>query len=236
MFENKQFEEFRNQNLFRNEIDQIIKSLNQPNGFMLFNSYLKVRETLPLELLKPILISGMKCGGVSQPKFWMPNLIRIFSHEQIDKTLFEIIVDVELHEKCKLTNMFYWNSFRKIVRGTKELGVAWKWNGESYLEEYVELDQQEIKRQAEVFKEVRYRFLIDEFLKFNNLVYQYFISLLLPRTVDSFPNPLNAKAKKAIEIMGNEDFPNSANTLIEQVKGKYELEKILFEQLNWERK
>lgn len=241
IFETNDYQKFRERELSQVGVNEIVNRLNQSKGIIWFKQYMKVRETLPNELLKPILISGIQYGDVSYPKRWMPSLIRIYSQEQIDETLFEIIKESSLSDKCKLTSLFYWNKFSKIVRykGGKpheELGVIWKWTGECYEEEYVKSKLEETKSRNKIFKVKRYEFLIGEFLQFENLVYRYFIALELPKSLDKFPTRLKNIAKEAIEIISNQEFPTWANPLIAQVKGNSGLEKLLFEELKWQKK
>ena len=241
IFENSDYGKFREKELSQIEINEIADRLNQSKGIIWFKQYMKVRETLPNELLKPILISGIKHGDVSYPKRWMPSLIRIYSQEQIDETLFEIINISSFRDKCKLTSLFYWNKFSKIVRYKngkphEELGVVWIWKDKFYAQEYVKSNLKETERRNKALKVKRYDFLITEFKKYENVVYRYFIALELPKSIDKFPVQLKNVANEIVEIISDEKFPLWANPLIEQVKGNIELENLLFEELNWERK
>ena len=240
IFENNDYLKFREKELSQVEINEIIDQLNQSKGIVWFKQFMKFRETLPDELLKPILISGIQYGDVSYPKRWMPSLIRIYSQEQIDEILFEIIKESPIRDKCKFTSLFYWNKFSRIVRHKdgkphEELGVVWKWTGEFYVEEYVKSNLEETKRRNDNLKVKRYEFLITQFQQIENLVYRYFIALELPKSLDKFPTQLKSIAKEVVDIITNKEFPKWVNPLKEQVKGNSELEKLLYEELMWQK-
>ncbi len=241
IFKNKDLGEFRQKKLLQDEMSQVIELLNQAKGIIWFKPYMKVKENLPEELLKPILLAGIKLGNVSYPKTWMPDLIRIYSQEKIDASLFEIINQSSFRDKCKSTSLFYWNKFSKIIRYKdgephEELGVIWKWNGKGYVEEYVKTNLEQKRNRNKSLKSRRYNFLIQEFKKYNNIVYRYFIALELPKSIDEFPEQLKETAKEVVEVISKEDFPTWVNPLKEQVKGNSELENLLFEELKWQKK
>jgi hypothetical protein len=241
IFEDKLFGKFREKEISQIERNQIIAMLSESKGIVWFKPFMQVRETLPNELLEAILISGIRYEDVSYPKRWMPDVIRIYSQEQIDETLFEIIRKSSFRDKCRLTSLFSWNKFKKTIihidgNQDEEVGVNWKWNGEIYIEEYLKSNLEEIQKRDKVLKFKRYDFLISEFGKHENLVYRYFISLELPKSLEEFPDQLKDTAKEVVEVVSNKNFPTCANALIEQVKGNKELENLLFKELRWRKK
>ena len=72
-----------------------------------------------------------------------------------------------------------------------------------------------------------------------NIVFRYFLSRYLPNGIEEYPIEIIEKAKKVISITSKEEFPNGLNQveqLKKAVKGNSELEKLLFEELNWQKK
>ena len=70
IFENSDYGKFREKELSQIEINEIADRLNQSKGIIWFKQYMKVRETLPNELLKPILKFNPKIQtgwGAGQP-------------------------------------------------------------------------------------------------------------------------------------------------------------------------
>ena len=228
--------EFREKHLQAEDIIILIETLNSKQDVNWFRKFMAVRKTLPNELLKPIIISGGKNRDVSKVKFWMPDLIRLYSQEQIDEKIIEIIAESNMVNKCKFVNLFYANGFRKIVRGKTELIVSWKWNGKFHEEEYIVGNLEEMAIRSNNLKIKRYNFLISEFIETNNNVYRYFISIQIPRTTEQFPNQDNKNINTVTQILNDESFPKSALELIELVKGDEELEYLLFNKLNWSKK
>lgn len=233
------FTTFSKTDLAKNEVDQMFELLGQLDEFGWFEQFMKTRNTLPSDLLKPILVAGGKGDYVSGPKHWMPHLARIYSQEEIDEALFELIRESTISHKCILAHHFYWNGFVSVTRykvgaPDEELEIIWKWNGKQYVEEYVKQNVEETVKRSKKIKIKRYRFLIKEFNDYDNVVYRYYISLVMPRSVEEFPEELKEPAIGVIEAINDVEFPTSANPLVDKVKGKPELEKLLFEDLGWQ--
>jgi hypothetical protein len=239
--ENKNYSNFRSVVLNESEITKIINLLNLTNGINLFRPFLAIRDNLPIDLLEPIVSALMKVQDVSSSKKVFPQLIRIYSQEEIDKTLIKLIPKKGISDKCRLVRLFYWNIFKIIKRRKNDdefesLGLEWEWKGNCYIEKYSKINIDSLNSRNSKLKTKRYEFLINEFSKTNNLIYRYFIAAELPRILDGFPKSSLKEAKEVLMILNNKYFPSNSMQLINQVKGDSDLEEILFDKLGWEKK
>jgi len=211
IIDKKEYIEFRNRNWSDEDINYVIDELREKVTINWIVRFLRVSDKLPKELLKPIIIAGINYRDVSYPKRWMQTVKRIYSPEEIDNIILEIVEESSLKIKCKATHLLYFNGFSRIMRNEEELGMRYIWNGQNYTEEYIKVDEKHltIKRKRNVeMKEKRYRFLVKEFLNTNNILYRYYIYLEI-REVHNHPIAKEDKTKQVMEIFNKDDFPKN---------------------------
>lgn len=239
ILEEKRVKKFRELILSQDETDIICTLIQERKDIRWFIPFLKVSANLPKKLLEPILQSGIKISDPSFPKYWMPDLIRMYTPNCIDTCLFELIQHSSLPDKCRLTSLFYWNQNNRCVplqyEGLEEvLEQTWKWDGQTYIQEYQKVSVKERQHREKSLKNKRYQFLLGEFKKHNNLVYQYYIALELPKSVGAYSDLPKESYLRVINNIKQDDFPDSASLLIQRIQGNPELEKLLFQELTWQ--
>ena len=180
-FQSKSFLQYRNTPL--TETDKIfLLDKVQKEGIWGIRSYLGVVEALPMDLLKPILeVAVEKMTDVSSPKFWMPDVMRIFEAENVQKVILEILQDGNTKTKCKAASMLYWIAFSIVYRLEENelIEVAGRelfWNGEKYAERNSKIPLEVFKKRTTQLRHKRYKVLLEEFEKSDNLVAQYSFS------------------------------------------------------------
>lgn len=219
IIETNNTELFRNRDWSKDDI-AFIKDKLEIKSINWIDRYLKVSKELPPELLTPLLKSGLKDKNICYPLFWMDSLRRIYSIEKIDRNLFSIISNGSKITKCKATDLFYYNNIGTTTRNNIELRESYIWNGKNYIKEkFVASDfyKNEKQERIKLYLEQRYKFLIEEFLNTDCIIYRYHIYLVI-RKIVNHPISTSKNAKKVIEIFSQNKFPKNASDLLNLAK------------------
>lgn len=231
---------FRQVELGKAEVTLIKERLAQPEGIVWFQPYLRVRESLPTDLLQPTLLSGLRFKHVYFPTHWMPDLSRMCGPERVDGAIITLMQQRSLVDKCRLIRYFYHN--RSGIVGKyiapnrfEPVRIVWRWDGKRYAREYTKTGLEELKKRSRVMRLKRYRFLIKEFQENDHLVYRYFIAPELRRYPIDFPEEMSELDWKIIDEVRQESFPSHAYELQAKIKGQAEMEHLIYEELKWNR-
>jgi len=204
-----------------------------------------VAETLPQDLLKPIIEEVLNYDDISAPKRYMENILRIFTPEKVQETIFKIMTKCEdFKTKCKAAGVLYCVGERFIIHKFSKIeeanlnpfGARYFWNGKGYKLEIVKEDIKPFIERKEKFYERRLEVLIKEFNKTDNIVYKYYLMLSLPNEIEEYPLSMQKQGIEIIEKITDDNFPKRVNSLVEVVNGNKDLEFLLYDELNWRRK
>lgn len=109
------------------------------------------------------------------------------------------------------------------------------WNGRYYESRPSEILIAVFKERANQLRRKRYKVLLEEFEKTDNLVVRYHFSYLLKGDVAAYPKELRSKAQRVIDVISTEAFPKGAIALEKAIEGNEEWEDLLYEGLGWRR-
>lgn len=249
IFESGEFLLSRNKELDHLDTEYILKRLRDEDGQKIYEilPYLRVVETVPDGLLEPIIREAIEYKDISLPKRWMNTINRLFTPEKVQDELLQIISSNEsLRVKCRAVGILYCVDIpgyeEKIdERGEIQLKCRDKyiWNGKRYERTCRDCDIETIKKRRREFSQKRLKILVNEFVSNKNLVYRYYIGTYLSFNIDDYPEEIIEKTKEVIKIISGEEFPSGINQ-VEQLRDAIqfspELENLLYQELNWQRR
>lgn len=231
IFENKDFINFKKKELDESDKEYFLDRLRNGKGIYEVLPYLNVVKDAPIEFLEPIVEEAMEYEDISSPKRWMQTINRIYTPEKVQQTILNKITDSkDLRTKCRAVSILY------CVRG---FGIEYNWNGKRFEERVAKDNLNSNLERGKKFYDNRISILTNEFQKSKNIVYRYYLNRYLSDKIEDYPTEIKEKAKEVISIISSEKFPNGlnqVNQLVNVVKGNPELEKLLFEDLNWRKK
>lgn len=246
IFENDEYLNFRDKVLSESDKEYFINRLNE-NGIYDVLPFLSVVKSISIELLEPIMREIIKYNDVSAPKKYMDTICRLFTPEKTLDVLLEMISGEESYKtKCKAAGILYCTGVILFSNGIDEKGdIQWKcgtefiWNGKRYELKSVEGNLDEFVQRRNLFYKRRTTVLVEQFLKNENIVFRFYLKRYLPLDIKEYPFEIMTKAEEVISIISSEKFPNGLKQmekLKKAVEGNLALEKLLFEELNWQRK
>jgi len=247
IFEHKDFTRYREKELSNSDKQYFLERLEKGNRIYDVLPYLSVIKKSPIEFLEPIVDEAIDYKDVSEPKTWMQTINRLYTPEKVQETILnKIKLTQSFKIKCKATGILYCVGGFTSASGRDENGnVKWKgghgykWNGKRFETIIIEENlNRDLERRKKFYNE-RVKSLTEEFLNNENIVYRFYLKRYLPIKIEDYPTEIKEKAKKVIHFILSEEFPNGlnqTNQLKNLVKGNSELEKLLFEDLNWRKK
>jgi hypothetical protein len=243
IFAKKQFLKFRETKLTESDEKFLLLRLSE-YGIYDVLPFLRVATSVPKELLKPIIIEVLDYEDISLPKRYMDIISRLFTPENVLECLLNIISDNELLKtKCKAAGILSFIGGFMFAKGRDECGkILWKcgtdyiWDGSKYERKCIEGDINLFINRSNSFKSCRTKAVVNEFLKNENIVLRYYLLASLYDKLEDYPTDIKNEAQQVIEIICEQNFPKNASELISKVLGDLNLEKLLFEELKWQRK
>lgn len=244
VFDTKQFIKYRLIDFSVADISYFLDRLRSGNKIYDVIPLLAVVEKIPNELLTPIIKEAIEYKDISAPKKWMRFITRLFTPEKVQEILLEMISDTEDYRvKCRAVSILYcvgdFSVFQKDKTDNKLKCVGKRifvWNGDGYENQVAKGKVEQVLENRKIFNKNRLAVLLSEFLKSDNLVYRYYIKMYLLEKVEEYPHELINQAKEVHQIVSDENFPKGlrqTEKLMKTIEGNRELEKLLYEGLNW---
>lgn len=240
IFENKNFLKLKLTDYSLKESDKIFLKgeLNKEKGVLIISPFLEVIESLPEDLLEPILMSGLKYKDTSEPKKWINKLLRLFSPDKIQSELLRIMKKGNDEEKCRAIHLLYYVGYPMLKKKDEEkyiyYGYSYEWNGMKYIQRMKRVEAKKLLTKQKQLLNTRVRTLIKEFELTDNLVLKYLISFHIPHKIEEYPEELTARACNIISEITGEKFPKNSTALKIALRNNAKLEKLLYENLNWD--
>ncbi|MDF1698098.1 MAG: hypothetical protein P1U56_19780 [Saprospiraceae bacterium] len=246
IFETKQFKQYRTIKLTDTDKVYFLHKLTTGKRVYSVIPFLKVVEQLPLDLLGHILREAIEYTDISAPKKWMDSVSRIFTPETVQQYVLDMILATEeMRIKCRAVSILYCIggpnlSYKKQGQGEwLPVGETVEtWNGGRYERTLIEGNIEAIKDRREKYILKRMNILLTEFLKYDNLVYRYYINRYLLEKESDYPADLQPFAQKIHPIVSDINFPkglNQTRKLRLSIQGNKSMEELLYTELNWRR-
>ena len=244
IFENQEFIKYRHKELNVSDKEYFLEKLQNGRGIYDVLPFIAAAKELPEELLEPIVREILEYKDLSLPKRYIENILRVFTPEKVQEAILKIMVDEKNFKiKCKAAGILYCIGSRFLIGSLLKNGeIEWKsrggyfWNGERYERKAVEGNIDSFVKKREKFYHRRLEVLIREFKKTDNIIYKYFLRRYLPNKIQEYPLNIQKETKEIIKEITSIQFPQGAKALTDLVQGKEDLEFLLFEELNWQKK
>ncbi|MEM9549289.1 MAG: hypothetical protein AAGA77_25170 [Bacteroidota bacterium] len=243
VFETKEFLNYRDIEFDQADKDYFLNLLSE-KGINEVLPFLRVIKKIPQDFLEPIMREVIKYDDISLPKRYMETILRLFTPEKVLDVILKMVTSNEGYGiKCRAAGILYCVGIGIYSSGRDKNGnIIWKcgkgyvWDGKKYESKCIEGDVNKFVVRREQFAQKRTMVLAKEFLQSDNIVFRYYLKRYLPLEVEEYPVEIRKQAEKLVKIIDSKDFPNWVTPLKEKIRGNYELEKLLYDELKWQRK
>ena len=245
IFENKEFIKYRQRQLDKSDKNYFLRRLKKGRRVIDVLPYLRTVNRVPIEFLQPILNETILFyDDISLKKRWMGTINRLFTPEKVQEAILNKISKSEnLNLKCRAAEILYWTDVLIKSNGVDEkgnpiwkCGVEYFWNGSQFEKKCAEDNLNYYIQRRKYFQINRIRKLSKEFQKSKNIIFKYFLSWYLPKDINEYPIEIRENSIGIVDEISNQDFPNGADSLVKLINGNSSLEKLLFEELKWQKK